>query len=218
MMRQLKPWAYGPFEVLLHAETHYRSGEDLDRRIAMIGFDNAIEVAITTYLSLHPMQRGNRTYKKDDVDKWLFNYHSKVEFFFIECGSRGITATVKQDEIIWFHEVRNGQYHVGGATVPQRRELDAVRAAALEVFSVLFDESDTSTLLEEHVAGMSPSPPPREDKHDRMIDNEYGMVEVCGQPEYVSEILYALDPTRYREVALELQVDSTAPKDEEASS
>lgn len=58
MTRQLKPWAYGPFEVLLHAETHYRSGEDFDRRIAIIGFDNAIEVAITTYLSLHPNATG----------------------------------------------------------------------------------------------------------------------------------------------------------------
>ena len=60
MMRQHKPWAYGPFELLLHAELHYRAGEDFDRRIAMIGFDNAIEVAITTYLGLHPIQRGNR--------------------------------------------------------------------------------------------------------------------------------------------------------------
>lgn len=38
-MRILKPWAYGPFEILLHAELHYRAGEDSDRRIAMIGFD-----------------------------------------------------------------------------------------------------------------------------------------------------------------------------------
>ena len=58
MMRPLKPWAYGPFEILLHAELHYRVGEDFDRRIAMIGFDNAIEVAITTYLGLHPIQPG----------------------------------------------------------------------------------------------------------------------------------------------------------------
>lgn len=219
MIRQLKPWAYGPFEVLLHAETHYRIGEDLDRRIAMIGFDNAIEVAITTYLSLHPMQRGNRSYKNDDVAKWLNNYHTKMEFFFIECGLRGVAAVAKHDEIIWFHEVRNGQYHVGGATVPQRRELDGVRAAALEVFSVLFDEVDAPMLLEEHIAAMSPlPPPPRSDDHDRLIDNEHEMIDVCGQVEYASDILYALDPKRYREVALELQPDPQATNDNEASS
>jgi hypothetical protein len=219
MTRQLKPWAYGPFEVLLHAELHYRSGEDLDRRIAMIGFDNAIEVAITTYLNLHPMQRGTRTYKKDNVEKWLDNYHTKVGFFFIECASRSITLAAKQDEIIWFHEVRNGQYHVGGATVPQRRELDGARAAALEVFSVLFDEPDASSLLKEHIAEMSPPPsPPRSGEHDRLIDNEHGMIDVCGQPEYTSAVLYALDPGRYRDVALELQSNSALSKDEEGTS
>ena len=64
MTRELKPWAYGPFEVLLHAEMHYLSGEDFGRRLSMIGFDNSIELSITTYLSLHPMQRGGRIYQK----------------------------------------------------------------------------------------------------------------------------------------------------------
>lgn len=218
MIRQLKLWAYGPFEVLLHAETHYRIGEDLDRRIAMIGFDNAIEMAITTYLSLNPIQRGNRQYRREDVEQWLRNYHTKAEFFFGECGSRGVTPTAKQEEMVWFHDVRNEQYHGGGANVPQRRALDGARAAALEVFSVLFDESDAARLLEEHIAAMSPvPPPPRSDEHDRLIDNEHGMIELCGRAEYASDILYARDPERYREVALELQADPDAAKDEGAS-
>jgi hypothetical protein len=208
MIRSLKPWAYGPFEILLHAEMHYRAAEDFDRRIAMVGFDNAIEVAITTYLNLHPIQRGNRSYQTNDVDKWLHNYHTKIEFFFSECGSRSLTVISRPDEIVWFHEVRNGQYHVGGATVPQRRELDGVRSAALEVFSVLFDEADTSGLVNEYIAEMNPlPPPPRSDEHDRVIDAEYGMIEVCGQAQYTSEVLYALDPNRYREVALEIQAE-----------
>src|SRR5260221_3078874 len=126
MTRQLKPWAYGPFEILLHAELHYRSGDDLDRRISMIGFDNAIEVAVTTYLMLHPVQRGNRSYSGVDVERWLCNYHTKVDFYFVECRARGVTAKAEKDVIVWFPEVRNGQYHIGGATVPQRRELDGV--------------------------------------------------------------------------------------------
>jgi hypothetical protein len=48
----LPPWANGPFELLVHAEGHLRNGDDFDRRIALISFDNAIEVAITTYLTL----------------------------------------------------------------------------------------------------------------------------------------------------------------------
>jgi hypothetical protein len=218
MTRQLKPWAYGPFEILLHAETHYRAGDDRDRRIALIGFDNAIEVAITTYLGLHPMQRGNRSYSRNSVETWLNNYHTKVEFFFAECSTRAIAAVAKYDEMIWFHDVRNGQYHVGGATVPQRRELDGVRSAALEVFSVLFDEPDVLTMLDEHLAALNPPPPPpRDDRHSRVIDNEYGMIVVCGQPEYHSDILYALDPNRYREMALELYAADNLLNNEEDS-
>jgi hypothetical protein len=206
MMRQLKPWAYGPFEILLNAELHYRVGEDFDRRIAMIGFDNAIEVAITTYLNLHPIQRGNRQYPNADVERWLNNYHTKVNFFFQECVTRRVVVVNQQDEIVWYHEERNGQYHVGGATVPQRRELDGVRAAAMEVFAVLFDVPDVSVLLDAYVAARTPPPPPpRTDADDRVIDDAYGMIEVVGRMEYASDILYALDPERYREIALELR-------------
>ena len=35
-----------------HAEIHYRKGSDYDRRLALISFDNSIEVSIATYLSL----------------------------------------------------------------------------------------------------------------------------------------------------------------------
>ena len=218
MTRELKPWAYGPFEILLHAETHYRSGEDLDRRLSIVGFDNAIELAITTYLNLHPIQRGGQEYERDDVENWGRDYHTKTEFFFIECESRGVVVSAERDEVIWFHQVRNEQYHVGGATVPQQRELDGVRAAALEVFSILFDEEDVSLLLEEHMAMMNPPPPPRADAHDRLIDHEYGMIEVCGRLEYASEVLYATDPDRYRDVALELETGVDMLEEEATSS
>jgi hypothetical protein len=216
MMRQLKPWAYGPFEILLHAELHYRVGEDFDRRIAMIGFDNAIEVAITTYLGLHPIQRANRLYPTADVERWLNNYHTKVGFFFQECVTRQVTVVGQHDEIIWYHEVRNGQYHVGGATVPQRRELDGVRAAAMEVFAVLFDAPDVSALLEDAVAARTPPPlAQRTDEDDRLIDDAYGMIEVGDRMEYASDVMYALDPVRYRELALELRASEAEPAEQE---
>lgn len=207
-MKPLKPWAYGPFEILLHAELHYREGEDADRRIAMIGFDNAIEVAVTTYLSLNQIQRGNRQYKKEDVTVWLTNFHSKIEFVVHEFKERGQTMVAQHDEIIWFHSVRNDQYHGGRTTIPNTRELSGVRAAAIEIISLLFELSDVERTLDEHVAERTPpAPPPRNVEHDRLIDSKFGMVEVCGQIWYSSEVLHAVDSEVYRETAIELATD-----------
>ena len=48
-MITLTPWAHGPFEIILHAEMHYRDGDDLDRRIAIVGFDGK---AANTFVQL----------------------------------------------------------------------------------------------------------------------------------------------------------------------
>jgi hypothetical protein len=90
--------------LLVHAEGHLQAGEDFDRRIALISFDNAIEVAITTYLTLNPIQRGNRGYSKTDLEKWLSNYHSKLDFLEQELSLRKLTWTVERSHIIWAHD------------------------------------------------------------------------------------------------------------------
>ena len=143
MSSDLKPWARGPFELILHAEIHYRKGDDYDRRLALISFDNSIEVSITTYLSLNPIQRKGKTYRKEDVVRWTVNYHSKLEFFEAEIGERGEVEEVGKDVIVWYHEHRNEQYHGGTRGVPENETLEGIRKAALWVFSVLFEVSNT---------------------------------------------------------------------------
>ena len=75
----LKPWAKRPFELIYHAETHYLRDRDYDRRLALISFDNSIEMSIVTYLSLHPSQRGGKEYSREDVNKWKRDFHSQLE-------------------------------------------------------------------------------------------------------------------------------------------
>ncbi len=137
-MFKLEPWIRGPFEILHHADAHYKKGSDFDRRIAMVGFDNAIELAITTYLQLNPKLRGGAEYQKETVKKWLRNYHTKVEFLksFIEKHGLAIETTIT--EIIWYHSIRNEMYHSGNGVVPEKHCLDGIRRAAIEVFEVLF--------------------------------------------------------------------------------
>lgn len=206
-MSILKPWAYGTFELLVHAEMHRREDGDFDRRIALIGFDNAIEVAITTYLSLHPIQRGNRQYPNADVEKWIANYHTKIDFFMIEIQQRSVPCTCEKADIVWYHEVRNGQYHGGGATVPQARELEGVRNAAYWIFGVLFDVADVASLVESEIASRTQTSllPEQTDAYDKLIDDRHGLVEVAGQMYYTSELIYAFDPILYSELGKEIQ-------------
>jgi hypothetical protein len=147
-MEKLPPWANGPFELIRHAEEHLKTGTDFDRRMALISFDNAIEVAITVFLQLHPKQRKGVTFKGDDVQKWLANYHSKLEFLdqYVQSVKRPIESTVA--EITWYHSLRNELYHSGNGLVPEQNYLQGARKAALEVFSLLF-ELDGKTILEE---------------------------------------------------------------------
>src|SRR5215831_12191697 len=92
-------------------------------------------------------KRSTRFIHDDDVGvKWdlkrgwrsshaLDNYHTKIEFLEFEVRNRNLTMVCDKAMFIWFHEVRNGQYHIGGATIPQERELEGIRAAAIWVFS-----------------------------------------------------------------------------------
>jgi HsdR family type I site-specific deoxyribonuclease len=155
LMGELMPWAYGPFELLKHAESHLAGNSDFDRRIALINLDNAIELSITVFLNLHPSQRQNQTFEKDRVSKWTTNYHSKLDFFEHYLTLKKSPTRVTRGEIIWCHEVRNTLYHQDGSTVPDVKSILRAREAALWVFSVLFDV-DAEALIDE--ALRSPDP------------------------------------------------------------
>jgi hypothetical protein len=201
----LPPWANGPFELILHAETHLRNGDDFDRRIALISFDDAIEVSITTYLSLHPIQRGNRTYLKASTDKWLENYHTKLDFMDEELRSRGLTWEVERSHIVWAHDHRNEQYHGGKKGTPEKQVLDLIRKAALWVFAILFDITNPGTVLEDAIAANAPAPAPQRDgRFDRSIDGKYGVIELAEHQYYASELLFSADYAAYHEIGQRL--------------
>ena len=200
-MTPLPPWVNGPFELLVHAESHLIGGEDFDRRISLlISFDNAIEAAITTYLTLKPIQRrGNRSYPKVDVEKWLDNYHSKLDFLDQETLTRKLPWRVERSHIVWAHDHRNEQYHGGQKGTPGRNALILVRKAALWIFALLFDVPDIEQYIAQAITDTSPPASPQRDvRFDRAIDGEYGMVDVCGQTYYASELPFSVDYAAYR--------------------
>ena len=216
-MNPLPPWANGPFELLVHADSHLRGGGDFDRRISLISFDNAIEVAITTYLTLNPIQRGNRSYPTAEVEKWLNNYHTKLDFLGAELSARSLGWEVDRSHIIWAHDHRNEQYHGGNKGTPEKNVLSLIRKAALWIFSVLFDVTDAEQRLERAIADSAPpAPPQRDGTYDRAIDREYGMVDVADQSFYASEVLFSADYAAYREAGARLCQNSPEAAGEEA--
>lgn len=203
-MSHLAPWADGPFELLVHAEGHFRSGEDFDRRMALISFDNTIEVSITTYLALHPIQRGNRTYKNEEIEKWIRNYHSKLDFLDAELISRKLTWRIPKSHIIWAHEHRNEQYHGGSKGTPEKKTLQVVRGAALWIFGVLYDVENPEQILNDAIVASIPSVPIRTREYDCALDEEFGITIIAGRKYYTSELLFGVDPIIYQSIAQDL--------------
>ena len=139
-METLEPWIYSPLELIKHAEEHQQANGDFDKHMALIGYDNAIEVSLSTYLQLHPTQRRGIAYATEQVKKWLINYHSLLEFFFEEfMKTSGQSPLIAKQTVIHYHNLRNNLYHEGRNFVPTERDIQGARSAALYIFSTLFN-------------------------------------------------------------------------------
>jgi hypothetical protein len=175
-------------------------------------------VSITTYLTLNPIQRNGAQYQRDDVSNWLTNYHTKLDFFFSELQRRSLPQKIEKSIIVWYHDHRNEQYHGGTRGVPESRVLSEIRKAALWVFSVLFEVPEIEQALNEYIEQRildSGNWRERDPGLDRLIDAEYGTVDLAGRPYYTSESLFAIDPAAYHEVGGELQGRQTGTEDDD---
>ena len=134
-----RPWTRGPFELLCHAEEHRLRRSDFDRRMALISYDNAIEVSISTFLGLHPRQRDGLEYPTERKERWLANYHAQLDFLYDEFAPRStVPIGATREDVIFYHGLRNELYHSGNGLVPEESSIQGARLAATWVFSVLF--------------------------------------------------------------------------------
>jgi hypothetical protein len=201
MNSSIPPWAASAFELLVHAEGHYRESGDIDRRLAVIGFDNAIESAITTYLSLKPIQRDGREYDGKDVQTWLRDHTTKLAFFYEELDRRKQTHLASEAELRWFHQVRNEVYHSGIGGLPNEHCLRGIREAAMWVFSVLFEVLDVEIQVFEAVETLKPYPNALLDEY--LADSE-PPVRLAGMTFPPGEVLIAVAPAVYRQMTTEV--------------
>ena len=124
----------------------------------------------------------------------------------LEIQERALAVECEKADIVWYHDVRNVQYHGGAATIPQARELQGIKKAACWIFSVLFDVPDVEQLIESQVMQrLNQDTPPRTSEYDKLIDAKYGLCDIAGEDYYTSEALYAIDPVAYSEQGLGLR-------------
>ena len=64
--------------------------------------------------------------------------------------------------------------------------------------------ADVETLIDSHIKRESDDLPKRSEEHDRLIDDEFGVVNVAGRRMYTSEIVHGVDPILYSELAADL--------------
>ncbi len=155
----LQPWARGPFELIRHANEHLQAGGDTDRRIAIIGFDNAIEVCIDVFIKLHPKLRGGIELTKEEVEKATRNYHTKIEFLDKHIESQKLPVAIPIEAIVWYHQLRNELYHSGNGMVPEIHVLEGARNAAIAVFHALFQVDPSTMISEKPIKPSKPNEP-----------------------------------------------------------
>ena len=113
-------------------------GGDTDRRLALIGFDNAIEVCIDTFIRLHPKLRSGFEISREDSERARRNYHTKIEFLDTYISRIPGIAPMPVTSIVWYHQLRNELYHSGNGMVPETHVVEGSRDTALRVFEALF--------------------------------------------------------------------------------
>lgn len=123
------PWLSGCYELLEHGIEHFLNDTEFDRRLSMISIDNALELAVKTYIS-----RNLRVLniKRKDYDNIKRDF-SKLLSFILKIAPLKINEQ-ELSSIEHYHELRNNLYHEGiGMSVNK----EIVKSYSEEVISLI---------------------------------------------------------------------------------
>lgn len=133
-----QPWASGPREILDLAVKLFGDDSDINRRLAMILTDNAVEQMIKTYLNLPkrvtgvviPRKRRNEIAESfpqmlDALEEFAIDKLQEIDLGLVE----------------WYHRLRNELYHQGFGLTVERQQVEIYLELANGLFKNLFGES-----------------------------------------------------------------------------
>ena len=131
-----KPWVDGPRELLQHSIDHLDSGSDFDKRIAMIGIDNAVELIIKSYLSLPNRARGSKGPTRKELAEAENSFSILLDIF--EKYDSIKLMGIELADIEWYHRIRNQLYHSGSGITVESTKVETYFEIASNLFENLF--------------------------------------------------------------------------------
>lgn len=121
--KHTKPWTEGPRELLDHAFKHLAKGNPFDFRIAMISIDNAIELAIKTYLGLPRRIRGSEGPSRKLLQDAGSSFPDLLDL--LEKFAIGKLSGLDLGDIEVYHRLRNTLYHDGNGITVDSKHVDS---------------------------------------------------------------------------------------------
>lgn len=129
------PWASGPGEILRHALDLLRKDSDVNRRLAMISIDNAVELMIKTYLGL-PKRVTGLPISRKEFQEASESFPALLDA--LEKYSADKLDGVDLGAIEWYHRLRNELYHQGNGLTVERDKVEVYAELANILFRNLF--------------------------------------------------------------------------------
>jgi hypothetical protein len=134
-MTSNRPWISGPEELLQHGLILLDDDSDLNRRLALIAIDNAVELTIRTFLSL-PRRVTDIGLSRKSFEEIADSFPKLLDALEIHAGNR--IDGIDLGDIEWYHRLRNQLYHQGSGLTVEKRMVEVYSSVATLLFERLF--------------------------------------------------------------------------------
>jgi DNA-binding MltR family transcriptional regulator len=132
---EIPPWASGSGEILKHGIALLKEDTDINRRLAMINIDNAVELMMKTYLGLPKRITGLKITRKESQ---YFSESFPNLLNALEKHASDKVENIDLGAIEWFHRLRNELYHQGNGLTVERDKVEVYAELANVMFVNLF--------------------------------------------------------------------------------
>jgi len=128
----------GPAELLEHGIQHLADDTDLDRRLALIAVDNAVELGIKTFLTLPKRAPGSPGLsRRQSAELEEGGFPALLDA--LETHASSAVSAEELMDLEFYHRLRNELYHGGAGLTVERQKVEMYADLARLLFRNLFD-------------------------------------------------------------------------------